>query len=293
MNENETLDGEHFCQEVTKIVNKPSFVNEHTKSRAPLAMLAFATVVVEKIINKKKIHQYFDGMTFQVPPSKEMYSNPHYHSVVGQQLLYVDWIKVCGLAVSCPGCRSALANDRTNFSKNKILFPIFHINGPPSWAIVQSMTCTRCRSRYEANNGRTLVQIPQYTALAYPVESKHALTNKNSHLGRSATDMLDLLMPTYGNGEFCSRLLYNAINRAHLRRVPSYYSYPNLNQKRDYINKNGEYMRAFPPPGDAIFMTKPQTATIHLGQSAIMTGIHGKSNRLSAKGCMPKTTHMR
>jgi len=94
INENETLDGEHFCQEVTKIVNKPSFVNEHTKSRAPLAMLAFAAVVVEKIINKKKIHQHFDGMTFQVPPSKEMYSNPHCHSVVGQQLLCVDWIKV-------------------------------------------------------------------------------------------------------------------------------------------------------------------------------------------------------
>ena len=244
------LDGDYFCQEVTTIINKSSFVEEHAKSRAPLAMLALASVVVEKIVNKKKMAQHFDSMTFTVPASKAMCANPHYHSIVGQQLLHVDWIKVHGLPVACPGCRNSLSSDRSNFSKNKILFPMFRINGPPSWAIIQSMTCRCCRGRCAANDGRTLVQLPQHAALSYPVESKCALTNKNSHLGRCATDMLDMLMPTCGNGDLCSRLLCNAINRGYLRTVSSYYSYPNLNQKRECINKN-EHVRAFPPLGDA------------------------------------------
>jgi len=67
--------------------------------------------------------------------------------------------------------------------------------------------------------------------------------------------MVDMLMPTYGNGELCSRLLFNAINRAYLRRVSDYYSYTATLKKGNvelYRVKDGEYMRSFPPLGDNV-----------------------------------------
>ena len=151
----------------------------------------------------------------RVPNSKEPPS-PQYHSIVGQQLLYVDWKRMFNIEVHCPRCPTGvLIIDRTNFSKNKILFPIFDIDGPPRWCMVQSMVCSCCRGRYHANSDSVLRQIPGYARSSYPVEPKYALP-KNSHIRRSATQLLDLLMPTYGNGDLCSRLLYNAINRSYL-----------------------------------------------------------------------------
>ena len=45
-----------FCRAVTAKIDDASFVKEHENSRAPLAMLAFAGVVVDHIIRGKK-HQ--------------------------------------------------------------------------------------------------------------------------------------------------------------------------------------------------------------------------------------------
>ena len=184
--------------------------------------------------------------------------SPHYHSIVGQRLLCVDWVKMFGLEVNCPRCPSGvLYNDRTNFSKNKILFPIFSIEGPPQWCMVMSMVCQSCRGRYPANSDAVLRQLPAYARSAYPVDTKYALP-KNSHLSKSSTQLLDLLMPTYGNGDLCSRLLDNAINRSYLEKVENYYSYHKANGSaqvgtiQPYIKKDGEYITAYPPLGDGI-----------------------------------------
>jgi len=94
-------------------------------------MQALASVVVDKIVRGKKTSDYFDGLSFHVPTSQHMYDNPQCHSIVGQQLLLVDCVKLYGLKVQCPGCRRGdLSNDRT-----KILFPIFNIEGPPHWSV--------------------------------------------------------------------------------------------------------------------------------------------------------------
>jgi len=125
---------------------------------------------------------------------------------------------------------SALQNNRTNFSKNKILFPIYVIDGPPIWAImIMSMTCSRCRHRVNSNVAEVLCTLPapsrtmSHARAAYPLETKHAL-NKNSHIGVSATTVFDLLMPMYGNGDFYSWLLYHATNRSYLAQVEECYS---------------------------------------------------------------------
>jgi len=62
-------------------------------------------------------------------------------------------------------------------------------------------------------------------------------------------------MMTYGNGELCSWLLYTSINRLYLERVENYYSYAKANQQASvvpYFEKDGEYIKAYPPLGDGI-----------------------------------------
>jgi len=213
------LSAANLSSAVTTIINDPKFAEEHKDSRVPLAMIAFARVVVTKIILDKRVDVgcHFDGLTTSVPATEEM--EPHYHSIVGQKLLNVDWKAMYGIDVPCVKCgKAVLANDRTNFSKNKILFPTFVIDGPPQWCMVQSMQCPRCKWRVAANSCETLCSLPACARASYPVETKCAL-NKNSHVGRSATEVMDLIMPTYGNGDLCSRTLYNAVNRACIERV--------------------------------------------------------------------------
>jgi len=231
---------------VTQLIPDPSFLAKHKNSKAPIAMLAFARTVVKRIIRNKRADTlgHFNGLTMTVPATNSMH--PQYHSIVGQKLLNVDWIMMYGLEINCPRCKASnLTNDRTNFSKNKLLFPIFVIDGPPLWCMVMSMTCPCCRYRVDANTGEVLCSLPAYARNAYPVETKHAFDNKNLHIGQSATTVFDLLMTTHGNGDLCSRLLYNAINRSYIERVENYYSL----QKEGalpYVEKDGEHITKYP-----------------------------------------------
>jgi len=128
------------------------------------------------------------------------------------------------------------------------------MDGPPSWCMVVSMTCPCCRRCCWANDGGTLTRIPAFAAATYPVESKHAL-QKNCHIGRDATQVFDMLMTTCGNGDLCSRLLHNAINRAHLERITNCCLHSNTfrgSVTRQHIEKDRQHVRAYPPLGDAI-----------------------------------------
>jgi len=121
------------------------------------------------------------------------------------------------------------------------------------WAIVKPLRCPGCKERFLGNEGIILANLPPYAASAYPVETKCAARN-NSHLGRNATDVFDLLMTTYGNGDLCSRLLYNAMNRAFVERAASYYSFhaQSGGETMKYIEKDSEFIRMYPPQGDAL-----------------------------------------
>lgn len=245
---------------VNQLLQDPKHVEKHATSRVPLAMLAFAKVVMNKIVNPSGIntHEYFNGITITVPATKDTLMGPQYHSIVGQKLLLVDWNRMYGIDIKCPRCkRGILEQDRSNFSKNKILFPIFVIDGPPLWCMVKPMECPCCFSKLASNCGEVLCQLPAYARNAYPVDTKYALEKKNSHLGKTATNMFDLLMPTYGNGDLCSRLLYHAINRSYAERVEDYYSYRSMHRKENeeppsYVEHCGGYLTAFPPLGDTI-----------------------------------------
>lgn len=67
-----------LCSEVTKTVKDPNFVEFNKTSGAPLAMIAFAKAVVEKIILDKQItiESHFTGLTMTVP-SNQNSMDPH------------------------------------------------------------------------------------------------------------------------------------------------------------------------------------------------------------------------
>jgi len=202
---------------------------------------------------------YFNGLTVVVPASVDATNEPHCHSVVGQQLLLVDWKRAFGMDVPCPDstCNGMLANDRTNCSKNKTLFPVFGLSGAPSWCMVMRMTCLCCKRQFNSNDSAVLLSMPQCMSNFYPVEPKCALTNHSFHLERNATEAIDSLMLTHANGELCSRLLHNATNRSFVERIASCCSCHRANHKpgmtvKDHIEKDGTYVRQHPPLGDTI-----------------------------------------
>jgi hypothetical protein len=178
-------------------------------------MIALASYVMKEIVRKSEndFRKHFNGLTFVVPDCSTK-TSPYYHSIVGQKLLLVDWCSMYGLQIACPDakCNGLLKNERTNFSKNQTLFPIFGLDGPPSWCMVMSMVCSCCKRRFNSNDGEVILQLPSYIAAAYPVETKYALADKTCHLAKNATEVFDSIMLTYGNGELCSRLLYNMLS---------------------------------------------------------------------------------
>jgi hypothetical protein len=80
------ISAEDFCKGVMEAVHDADFLEKHSHRKAPIAIIAFAKMVVKQIVQPKKVADYFDGMTITVPGTKsdKMYNNPHYHSIVGQ-----------------------------------------------------------------------------------------------------------------------------------------------------------------------------------------------------------------
>jgi len=105
----------NFCQAVNKMVSNLLFVDKHKAKGSPLATVALAVEVAEKIIQAKQTKDYFEGMTFEVPActGEEEFDNPQCCSIIGQKLLYADWERSHGIQVPCPyaTCRGTLKND--------------------------------------------------------------------------------------------------------------------------------------------------------------------------------------
>lgn len=121
-----------------------------------------------------------------------------------------------------------------------------------------SMRCRKRNRRFDANEGKVLFNLPDYTANLYPVDTTYAREDHESHLSRATIDVFSDLILTYGNGKMCSRMLYNAINRSYLGRVKSYYwkwkekkaALANGTTKiKEYVPKDGLYVKTYPPLG--------------------------------------------
>mgnify|MGYP000243177189 CR=1 FL=1 len=137
-----------FGKTVGDLVKCADFRERHKNKGAPLAMIAFANEVTNHMKEQKGLFsQHFNGNEMIVPACEEKHSNPHCHSIVGSKFFCIDWQRTHGLQVPCPhsDCRGILRSDRTNFSKNKTLFPVFGFDGAPAWCIVIALVCPGCK----------------------------------------------------------------------------------------------------------------------------------------------------
>ena len=119
-----------FSKGVGELVANTEFRDKHKNKGAPLAMIAFANLVAEKIVRQKELFmECFNGNEIVVPNCE--HNDPHYHSIIGTKLLHIDWERTHGMQVPCPdgACDGTLKSDRSNFSKNKTLFPVFGLDG--------------------------------------------------------------------------------------------------------------------------------------------------------------------
>ena len=199
---------------VIEAMESPDFMKAYKdiKRNAPLPLVAVAKFIAT--LPKKNATNYISLHTMEltVPVHREpgQKLDPHYHSIEGQKILLVDWkVAFPGIELRCPcsDCDGMLKHDRSNFSKNKKLFPLFRITGAPSWCIVMQYTCLACNKKVNANDGRLLISLPEYVRNAYPVDPKYADSpTATFHIDRDCSALVDELMPTYGNGDMISRM---------------------------------------------------------------------------------------
>jgi hypothetical protein len=248
---------------------------------APVAMLAIAQftqdgILSEKIISKKngfnelidspsvvdKLAMWYSlvprgSLLLHVPSSPSAVGFPLYHSIQGQNLYIVRWeTQFPEVRLECPSCGGNLLATRTNFSNNKRLFPIFHLNGPPDWAVVQIYKCSCCAGTTWANDGRLLKSLPPHVRDSYPVLPTYAdpAGKSKCHLHRTASVLFEEMLLTTSSASAFSQMMYRAMNESYLRRQQAYLgelAYLQQQGKKvnavPYVVKDGQYITTFPP----------------------------------------------
>lgn len=220
-----------------------SFVSVYipVKKNAPLPVIAAAKMVTDVLLprkasvaNSEKFVHYHKCFplkqlcwTLPKPDDDALLNKPNYHSITGTKLYHLRWeLQFPELHLKCPkdGCSGRLHYNRNDFSKNKKLFPIFHLTEMPSWCIVSSYLCDNCGHWSHANDASLLASFPPHIRNAYPVEMKYAGTNQTFHLHRDLTLMMEEMMLTHANGNHLFRCMYRAMNETYLRRYTEYLS---------------------------------------------------------------------
>ena len=262
---------------VSQTCQEPEFQNQFKKGLAPFPVLAAAkylhdTVIPKNLVSRttksavntdlsnskmdKFLNVFKNKMFLEIPePPYEGEICPFVHSVAGTKIFLVQWeLLNPAIQLQCPRgcCDGVLEHDRTAFSKNKLLFPIINIDGPPDWVIVMKYKCDSCGKMFAGNDGAILQDLPLYIRAQYPVYPRYA--TGRWHLSRPASDLFEELMMTYGNGELASRLFYGMINKHYIWRLEEYLSYHAHHDRTcdEYPLKDSEYIRYTLPSGAAL-----------------------------------------
>lgn len=226
---------------------------EHKRQKNPGSNLPKSFSFFETQMDYKKFFQP-GTCTLTFPPDvledQEEKPYPYYHSITGLTICLLDWKwSHPKVSLNCPTCgNESLCHDRTNFSKNKKIVPVWQANGTVMWTSVMVYTCLTCRARINANNAKLLVSLPAHIRNAYPVDPRYA-GQTGFHLHYSATDELDAVMKTYGNGDFFSKKLYQSSGLQYSRHLESYLSQSPTEKFPTYTEWTGQN---YPPSGSSI-----------------------------------------
>lgn len=164
----------------------------------------------------KQRHRYFppNMCTFTIPRDPSPDPFPPYHSIEGQLVFSLDW-EIMFRDFTMPkcmetGCSGDLVRERSNFSKNRKLFPVYISGGIPMWGSCMLYKCHRCKTLFSANDGCFLAKLDEDIASSYPVLARYALANYRFHLSVDVTEQLEWAMLTYGGGDSFSRQLHRS-----------------------------------------------------------------------------------
>ena len=191
---------------------------------------------------------------FTFPPDNSPVPYANYHALTGKKVFILDWhFAFPNVDLTCPACGSGqLSAHRTQFSHNWKLFPLINADGTTSWGSVMRYNCLACDKKTPANDPKLLLSLPPHMRQCYPVEPRYA--NGAFHLTQQASDELDAVMLTYGNGDFFARKLYQTASRNYLRAVENYLSIVPHSHKggHAYHLDLHEWLGRLPPTGESI-----------------------------------------
>ena len=243
------------------VLAKYKEIEQDESIMCPKTMYALAKTIAETCLERKRdvrsLKPFMRDMCLTVPDVRNN-KNALWESIVGRRLYIVDWelfmpVEFQKIGLKCPKCNNCtLQRERTNLSRSKSLFPIFGLDGAPSYALVMHYHCKECNTTHAGNDGALLNLLPPHFAKWYPVEAKWA--RGAQHFDITTTTVLEEEMLTYGNGDHCSGLLYAAINRDYRNRTTNYYSFCDAThqQGQEYPAKDGEWLTRYPPLGETI-----------------------------------------
>ena len=191
---------------------------------------------------------------FTFPPDNSPVPYANYHALTGKKVFILDWhFAFPNVDLTCPACGSGrLSAHRTQFSHNWKLFPLINADGTTSWGSVMRYNCSACDKKTPANDPKLLLSLPPHMRQCYPVEPRYA--NGAFHLTQQASDELDAVMLTYGNGDFFARKLYQTASRNYLRAVENYLSIVPHSHKggHAYHLDLHKWLGRLPPTGESI-----------------------------------------
>jgi len=134
----------------------------------------FVGLAVERIVLPSKgilIKKYFDDLTMTAPPSLDC-SDLHYHVIIKQKLLLVDWKRMFNLQMPCPSHKTMNCQMNAHMFPRTNIISNIHEGGPPSMVHgnVHEMQQVQGYCRFDGNNSEILCSLPAYAMIAYPME---------------------------------------------------------------------------------------------------------------------------
>lgn len=223
-----------------------------TKCRQKRSKVNPSATTPKQLEQRDLYHQFFPKRecAFKIPPCPSNENmHPMYHSLVGHTIYNVDWTNShpdCSL--TCFRCGSKdIIHERAHFKKNRTLFPLWNADGIVSWCSLMSYKCQNCRQMFTSNDGRLLVTLKPSIREAYPVEPRYA--EGTFHLHQQATDDMEAIFKTYGNGDFFCKKLYRSSALQFERKILSYIS---LGHEMSYVDYETWTGCNFPPSGQLL-----------------------------------------
>jgi hypothetical protein len=182
--------------------------------------------------------------------------SPFYHVIEGQTFIHLNWkLMLPTVKLLCFKCKHmkpesediTLHHERTNWSKNKTLFPTWTNSGVPMWCVVMNYKCPCCKSTVTVNDGELLATLPAHVRNMYPVDPRYA--SGTFHLHKDITDGLDSFMTTYVNAGFVSKLLYKKRGIVYTEKCMTYLS---QNPKIDFVSYDDFKGSTYPPSANSL-----------------------------------------